>query len=198
MFDFQAWPKTPRLENEKMIITEKIDGTNAQISFNLVDYDEKVALQEDSTFKYVDIIPAGEQYLVVQAGSRNRWITPDDDNFAFAKWVKEHATKLYISFGVGRIYGEWWGNGIQRGYDRSQKHFAYFNTLRPIPSALENMGVAPVPVLYSGEFNLEAVSNAVNLLKLQGSMAAPGYMKPEGVCVYLRSTNTIYKVPFDK
>mgnify|MGYP003350386674 CR=1 FL=1 len=29
--EFKAWDKIPRLENEKYFITEKIDGTNAQI-----------------------------------------------------------------------------------------------------------------------------------------------------------------------
>ncbi len=48
MEEFIKYPKTPRLFRE-IIVTEKLDGTNAQIVVN-----------EDGT---------------VQAGSRNRWIT---------------------------------------------------------------------------------------------------------------------------
>lgn len=36
MFSFQAWPKTPRLTQEEIVITEKLDGTNAQINITEV------------------------------------------------------------------------------------------------------------------------------------------------------------------
>jgi hypothetical protein len=51
-----------------MVITEKLDGTNAQIF----------------------IADDGE----VIAGSRNRWITPLNDNFGFARWVFENEDAL--------------------------------------------------------------------------------------------------------
>ena len=64
---FPAFPKIPRLRRA-IVVTEKIDGTNA-----LVSIDE-----------------AG----VVRAGSRSRWITPEADNFGFAAWVAKHAEEL--------------------------------------------------------------------------------------------------------
>ena len=61
--DFQKFPKIPRF-NRPIVITEKIDGTNAQV---FVTFDGLV-------------IP----------GSRNRYLTLDNDNFGFAIWVAEH------------------------------------------------------------------------------------------------------------
>lgn len=80
---FRAWPKTPRLFRD-MVITEKIDGTNAAV-----------------------IVADGKLY----AQSRKRIITPDDDNFGFASWVAEHPE--LVELGEGYHYGEWWGKGIQ-------------------------------------------------------------------------------------
>ncbi|HLE80817.1 MAG TPA: RNA ligase family protein, partial [Dehalococcoidia bacterium] len=100
--DFQEFGKIYRLSRD-CIITEKIDGTNAQ-----------VVVLEDGR---------------VLAGSRNRWITPEADNFGFARWVKEHEEELR-SLGPGRHYGEWWGSGIQRGYGLKEKRFSLFNVSR--------------------------------------------------------------------
>src|SRR5687768_207065 len=85
---FQPFPKIARFSRE-IVITEKIDGTNAQV--------------------FID-----ESGNVI-AGSRSRWITPQDDNFGFAKWVAENRIDL-LGLGPGRHYGEWWGLGVQRGY----------------------------------------------------------------------------------
>ena len=86
--NFIGFPKIARL-NRQVIVTEKIDGTNAQIR-----------ITEDG------------QFLV---GSRSRWITPDNDNHGFAKWAYAHKDSL-MELGVGSHFGEWWGSGIQRGY----------------------------------------------------------------------------------
>ena len=88
--DFVAFPKIARL-NREIVITEKIDGTNASI--------------------YVS-----EKDGAVYAGSRTRWITPEDDNFGFARWVRDHADELRTGLGFGVHFGEWWGAGIQRRY----------------------------------------------------------------------------------
>jgi len=87
--EFVGFPKISRLTRD-CVITEKIDGTNAQI-----------CIKEDGTF------------LV---GSRTQWITPEKDNHGFAKWAYANKEEL-LSLGVGNHFGEWWGNGIQRGYD---------------------------------------------------------------------------------
>ena len=103
MPEFVAFPKIPRLVRD-IIITEKIDGTNASV--------------------YV-----GEDGQVM-AGSRSRWITPTDDNFGFAKWVAANADELRTGLGIGTHYGEWWGAGVQRKYGLTEKRFSLFNVSR--------------------------------------------------------------------
>ena len=76
-FEFVAWPKIPRLGAPKITITEKIDGTNAQINITLWDTSD-LAPVSDFLAKSLDIDDAR---WVIQAGSRNRWVSPDEDNF---------------------------------------------------------------------------------------------------------------------
>jgi hypothetical protein len=166
--EFREFLKIPRL-NRDCIITEKIDGTNAQI--------------------FID-----ETGLVLRAGSRSRWITPLEDNHGFAKWVEEHREEL-LTLGPGRHFGEWWGSGINRGYGltKGDKRFSLFNTSR---WNAENTPacVGVVPILYQGPFRTDAVENAVAELRATGSVAAPGYMNPEGVVVYHVHGNCFFNV----
>ena len=83
MKEFIEFPKMARLSRE-VVITEKIDGTNACIYIG-----------EDGEF------------LV---GSRTRWITPDQDNHGFAAWAYANKDKLLL-LGHGTHFGEWWGTG---------------------------------------------------------------------------------------
>lgn len=170
MPEFIEFAKMPRLSRE-IIITEKIDGTNAQIC----------------------ITEEGELF----AGSRTRWITPDDDNFGFAAWCKANKAEL-LSLGAGRHFGEWWGSGIQRKYGLSEKRFSLFNVIRwgdpePRPACC---GV--VPVLYRGIFDIESINESLILLAGQGSAAAPGFMKPEGIVVFHTAANLGFKKTIEK
>lgn len=157
MEEFVGFPKMARLARE-IVVTEKIDGTNAQ-----------VYITED-----------GQLY----AGSRTRWITPQSDNFGFAQWVEEHQKEL-LKLGPGRHFGEWWGRGIQRGYNCNGRHFSLFNVSRwgnddsGLPGCCEL-----VPVLYRGVFSEVAIESALWRLRTAGSFAAPGFPNPEGVVVY--------------
>src|SRR5690606_13561404 len=108
MTAFTEFPKIPRL-NRNIIVTEKIDGTNASIFIG-----------EDGEF------------LV---GSRTRWITPEKDNFGFAAWAHENRDEL-MKLGPGHHFGEWWGRGIQRGYGLNERRFSLFNTSRWTPETL--------------------------------------------------------------
>ena len=99
---FVEFPKMPRLSRE-IIVTEKIDGTNAQ-----------VYIGDDGT---------------ILAGSRTRWITPENDNFGFAAWVRDNTDEL-LKLGPGSHFGEWWGAGIQRRYGLNEKRFSLFNVAR--------------------------------------------------------------------
>jgi len=152
--EFLEFPKMPRLSRE-IIVTEKIDGTNAQ-----------VAISEDGQ---------------IFAGSRTRWITPDDDNFGFAAWVRDNKSDL-LTLGPGRHFGEWWGSGIQRKYRQSSKRFSLFNVSRWSDVRPECCDV--VPTLYRGEFDQEQINACLDHLRINGSVAAPGFLPAEGIVVF--------------
>jgi hypothetical protein len=167
--EFTSFQKISRLSRD-IVVTEKIDGTNAQIH-----------ISDDG---------------VVTAGSRSRWITPQDDNFGFARWVEEHRDEL-LNLGPGTHFGEWWGSGIQRRYGLNEKRFSLFNTAR------WSEGVLPacchvVPVLYQGPFSLAHVDACLERLFLSGSVAAPGFMKPEGIVLYHTAARILFKKTIEK
>src|ERR1035441_8894314 len=137
---FNAFPKIARY-SRLCTITEKIDGTNASIF-----------IFENG----IDMLTA----------SRTKWITPEDDNMGFAKWVDRNREEL-LRLGPGHHFGEWWGLGIQRKYGQDRKRFSLFNT--HLWSETRPACCDVVPVLYEGMFGDTAVLNALEILKLAGS-----------------------------
>lgn len=193
MTDFVEFPKMARLSRE-CIVTEKIDGTNAQVFI------------VDTKLLPINALPVTTYVRghAVFAGSRNRWITPDDDNFGFARWVADNADEL-ATLGPGRHFGEWWGSGIQRGYGlpKGEKRFSLFNVQRwhgsgetprefakgdprlpPSVSTLAPACCRVVPVLWIGNFNDFLADPILAALGATGSAAAPGFMSPEGIVVF--------------
>jgi len=190
--DFQGFPKISRFSRE-CIITEKIDGTNAQIFIG-----------DDGSF------------LV---GSRTRWITPEQDNHGFARWAYEHREEL-MQLGPGRHFGEWWGSGIQRGYGltKGEKRWSLFNVARWCPSgeAPKRIAMADprvekyqdvlpsccslVPVLATGCFSgISLMAESVMAsLESDGSVASPGFMKPEGIVIFHVAGNVGFKRTIEK
>jgi len=162
--EFQAFPKIARYSRD-CIISEKIDGTNASIYIG-----------EDGEFR---------------AGSRTRWITPVDDNFGFAMWASKHKDELML-LGPGHHFGEWWGVGIQRGYELSERRFSLFKPCTAIPACCHS-----VPILYTGPFDTEAINGTLASLKLRGSQAAPGYLKPEGIVIFHQAARVMFKKTID-
>lgn len=197
--DFEPFPKIPRL-NRDIVVTEKIDGTNATVCVvGLADileqHDKVIAKVPDPED------PDGIRAWGLLAGSRKRWITPEDDNFGFASWVVEHAEDL-VRLGPGRHSGEWWGKGIQRGYDLDERRFSLFNTAKWRFSLSRPMCCGVVPVIYEGprtiyspqlETHQDAASWAMHYLRLVGSVAARGYDNPEGIMVYHTAANSYMK-----
>jgi len=161
--EFKQFDKIARLSRE-CVITEKIDGTNAQIYIG-----------EDGEF------------LV---GSRKRWITPEDDNYGFARWCHENKEDL-MGLGAGNHYGEWWGQGIQRRYGLTEKKFSLFNTSRWLNERPRCCDV--VPVLYEGVFDTNEINSAINTLERLGSYASPRFMNPEGIVIYHIALNGYFK-----
>lgn len=160
---FEGFPKIPRLVRS-CVITEKLDGTNAQV-----------------------IITGDGQ---IGAASRSRLITPEDDNYGFARWVQENQQEL-LTLGPGRHFGEWWGAGIQRRYGLTEKRFSLFNTARWAEDRPKCCDV--VPVLYHGDFTTHAVDHQIERLRGCGSVAAPGFRNPEGVVVYHAASGQLFK-----
>jgi len=169
--EFKAFPKIARL-NRSITITEKIDGTNAAIG----------------------IIPDADGALTVYAQSRNRLITPQDDNYGFARWVAGNRDRLVDLLGPGLHFGEWWGSGIQRGYGLTggEKRFSLFNTDRH--KDIHEADITAVPVLYQGANSSEEIDLVLADLARRGSFAAPGFMDPEGVVVFHAASRTMFKV----
>lgn len=189
-YPFTEFPKIARLSRE-CIITEKIDGTNGQI--------------------YI-----GEfgEFLV---GSRSRWITPEADNFGFARWAHDNKEEL-MKLGPGRHFGEWWGSGIQRGYGlpKGEKRWSLFNVSRwclstetpqriPAgdPSIEKYQEVAPacchiVPVLHRGLFSTYEAEHAISYLRDNGSVASPGFNNPEGIIIFHTAGNFGFKKTLDR
>ena len=163
--EFRKFNKIARLSRE-IVVTEKIDGTNGLI-----------AIGEDGEF---------------QVGSRNQWITPEKDNAGFARWAFSHKDEL-MQLGEGFHYGEWWGQGIQRGYGLKEKRFSLFNTSRWSDDSVRPECCHVVPVLYTGMFNTETIQIWLDWLSRNGSVAAPGFMQPEGVVIYHTAGNLYFK-----
>jgi hypothetical protein len=181
---FTPFPKIGRLE-KNMVVTEKIDGTNAAV----------VVTEE------------GE----VRAQSRTRVITPQDDNYGFAAWVADNQFALE-ELGEGVHFGEWWGNGIQRGYGlpKGEKRFSLFNTGRWTsdfndPTMFLQGGERStvcrevpvchvVPVIATRTFSTTLTRAFYENLKRNGSLAAPGFMNPEGIVVFHTANGTLFKL----
>lgn len=187
--EFTEFPKMARLSRE-VIITEKIDGTNAQLL----------------------ITESGDIF----SGSRTKFITPSDDNHGFAKWVEGNKNEL-LTLGPGRHFGEWWGSGIQRGYGlkKGEKRFSLFNVIRWAAAGTEpkiissNLGVdklqsilpqccSLVPELYRGNFDTQIINDILEDLRLTGSRAVKGFLRPEGVVVFHTAANIGFKKTIEK
>ena len=184
---FTPFPKMARLQRE-VIITEKIDGTNAQI---FITDDGKML-----------------------TGSRTRWISPEDDNFGFAAWARDNKEEL-LKLGPGSHFGEWWGQGIQRKYGLDERRFSLFNvsrwclhgeTPKQIPTAdpriVKMQDVLPacchlVPILRRGINISTLAESALYELTQRGSVAAPGFMNPEGIVVFHTAGDVGFKMTLD-
>ena len=175
--EFQAFPKIARW-NREVVVTEKIDGTNAA-----------VGVMEDGR---------------VYAQSRKRLITPETDNHGFAKWVMAHADELRDGLGPGLHFGEWWGKGVMRNYGLDDNRFSLFNVSRWHSEwwndhrCIECQCCFVVPILeIEPTPDLIDTAEILSRLAVEGSFAAPGFMKPEGIVIYHGASNTLFKATIE-
>ena len=169
--EFRSFSKIARYSRD-VIVSEKLDGTNACIYIG-----------EDGEFL---------------TGSRNRWITPEDDNHGFSRWAHDNKAEL-LNLGTGRHFGEWWGSGIQRGYGlkNGEKRFSLFNVSLWGDGNVRPSCCQTVPVLWSCQFDDLDVKLIMEDLWETGSWAAPGYKNPEGIVVYHTAAGQLFKKTFE-
>lgn len=183
---FEKFPSLTRFSHG-WTITEKLDGTNAQVIITTDEGHDDYCLGSTS------------DGVRVFAGSRTRLITPENDNYGFARFVSENIGPMIELLGEGRHFGEWVGKGVnKRGYGLGQKVFALFNTHRWTGAKLPDR-VTVVPVLAEGYLDNPggAAMGAMSMLKANGSVFAPGFMDPEGVVMRHGPSGTIFKKTFD-
>lgn len=206
LHEFTPWPKTARLFRD-IVVTEKLDGTNSAVHITpLADWEADVLGASTEYNGKPALVRVDGTWAAVSAQSRKRMILPGktSDNFGFAGWVYDNAGALVRLLGEGLHYGEWWGKGIQRGYGRDSRSFSLFNTERyaGLHAQVGNWDGMPVtlgvvPTLYAGTFDQEAITGALRRLDLDGSVAAPGFATPEGICVYHSASRSVSKVTLD-
>lgn len=203
--EFVGFPKLARLSRE-VIVTEKIDGTNAQIFIEISSPQVAALAVSEGALSYQENNTDGSA-LIMWVGSRSRWIGRTTDNAGFAKWAEENKDELF-KLGQGRHFGEWWGSGIQRGYGlpKGEKRFSLFNCQRWVTAnPVDKQELVPtcchvVPILWRGmyEGSTLAVAHCLSHLSIMGSAAAPGFMYPEGIVLYHIAGNVGFKKTIEK
>lgn len=223
---FEPFGKIPRL-SRAVVVTEKIDGTNASI---VIEAEPALHPTEDNilspngmseTCGIFRVLHEGMMYQI-RAASRSRFLEPrkSDDNFGFCRWVQDNKDDL-LGLGEGTHYGEWWGQKIQRGYGLTEKRFSLFNTGKWVDQHSDYTSrvvdepktkLAPVcchvvPILWTGSFDesvdtdgriVNVYESQIAALKAGGSVAAPGFMNPEGIIIYHTAANSYFKKTVEK
>jgi RNA ligase len=192
---FPAFGKIPRW-NREIVITEKIDGTNGVVA--IVDSDDDYEILAMGS----PVPSAVVDGFNVYAGSRSRWISPGKslDNFGFAGWVQENADEL-VRLGSGLHYGEWYGSGIQRGYGLrpGDRRWMLFNTGRWSDPEVRPKACEVSTVLWHGPGNeiTHGLHYAMLTLQMRGSQHVHGFMNAEGVVMYHRAGNAVFKATLE-
>ena len=169
--EFKEFPKIPRLSRD-CVITEKIDGTNG-------------------------VIYISEDLKTIIPGSRSRWLLNGQDNAGFTLWVFTNQNDL-LKLGPGYHYGEWWGQRIQRNYGLKEKRFSLFNVHKWSNPEIRPKCCYVVPVLFEGNFDTNLIEKTLTNLAIKGSFASPGFMRPEGIVIYHKAGNLLFKKTIEK
>jgi RNA ligase-like protein len=202
--EFKEFEKIARL-NREVVITEKIDGSNAQVHIRPAEGQPEYGFDAEITIN-------GEPHYI-RAGSRNRWLAHvgSDDLNGFGRWVLAYRSEL-AELGAGAHFGEWWGQGIQRKYGLQEKRWSLFNTGRwKDTRGISMSSVAPpegavfaptcchvVPVLWQGIGMEAGVNYSLHALGTMGSFAAPGFKQPEGIVVFHTHARQLFKVTLER
>lgn len=161
------FPKITRLSKATVYLSEKLDGTNSAINIQ------------------------GDKIVAIQ--SRNRLIEVGQDNAGFAAWVRANEETLVRDLGEGLHFGEWWGPGINRGYGLREKRFSLFDT-RHAGREWETPNLSVVPLLRTCQFDNAVFQEVLEELREHGSYASPGFMRPEGIVVFVYDVQKYFKI----
>jgi hypothetical protein len=194
--EFQEFPKIGRLSRD-IVVTEKIDGTNAQVVIELAD--NIADWSGSAATPWLKRVETDLGAFGIAAASRTRYITIHNDNHGWANWVLANANDL-VKLGPGRHFGEWWGSGIQRGYGltNGEKRFSLFNVSKWADGMSRPHCCSVVPTLFTGSFNTAVIESHLAMLENNGSIAAPGFMKPEGIVVFHTSNGALFKKTIER
>jgi hypothetical protein len=198
---FEKFPSLTRFSHG-WTITEKLDGTNAQILIvRNADVTNDAWVNGFVLASTRDGAEAWDDRLSILAGSRSQLLTTtkQGDNHGFARFVADNAEMLFATLGAGRHFGEWVGKGVnKRHYNLDEKVFVLFNTHRWTDAELPPR-LRVVPVLFEGYADNPGAEaeKALAALRENGSAFAPGFTNPEGIVMRHGPSGTLFKKTFD-
>ncbi len=112
--------------------------------------------------------------------------------------MEDNKQSLY-DLGPGHHFGEWWGQGINRGYGLKERKFSlFYSPKEKLPICCD-----VVPTLYD-DMTIDVnrlptlIDAAILSLQLAGSIAAPNYLNPEGIVIHSKLAGARYKVIINK
>jgi hypothetical protein len=178
---FTAFPKITRL-HRAVVITEKLDGISAA-----------VIIAPYAGAPLAEWTDLEEHHWGMWAQYRNRYITAADDRFGFVKWIT-HNSAVLRGLGPGTHHGEWWGQGINRGYGLKEKRFSLFDLNLWQSNRPPCCSVVPTIIQGTG---FRQVDYALAWLRGNGSLAAPGFREPEGIMAYHAHSNSFFKATLE-
>jgi hypothetical protein len=185
---FRSFSSIPRW-SKGVAVSEKIDGTNAQI--HIVQYGDEEFDFDGHAWLAIAKNFERDQYMLV--ASRNKYIMLDQDNQGFGNWCLANVAELW-KLGPGRHYGEWAGPGIQKNpLNLEEKRLFMFNPkwVDQGPSCVE---IAPVlaECMDAGD-----IDQLMADLKRNGTQVEGGKGQAEGVVIYHHGSGKLYKATYD-
>ena len=90
------------------------------------------------------------------------------------------------------ISAEWYGRGIQRRYGLQDRRFALFNSCTDGPRSARR-AAAIVPVLTTRTMGADVVSECLETLRSGGSLARSGFHAPGGIVIYHHASGGMFR-----
>ena len=210
MTEFQEFPKIARL-NREVVVTEKIDGTNASVYIG-----EPGAGGEHGAF----LVGSRTRWITPEADNHGfaRWAYDHEEElrtlgpgYHYGEWWGsgiqrgyglEKGEKRFSLFNVAR-----WGDersAVCRKCHLSAATWApdvcaRCGEGRPAEPPRRPGCCSVVPTLLRAPWGIDTAARVcIERLREEGSRAAPGFMKPEGIVVFHAHSRGLFKVTLEK